>query len=214
MVTRHPAFALYLRGILFLLLVAAALVSPAVAAAATKKSTFHRFEVIGDSRFIETEPCPEGSVRDTSRTTVAITAGHEDESQDGTPTVDNDYLRFGIQTFECDGTVTTDRAFSQPGDDVTFSYTPSLSTASVTGTLTTSAGVPVSVDVTWTGLGTRAETTRNKTKFPGFSGTFVGKTRDATAQGTVVYAGETVVTGSATFADLESLEDTNVTTSG
>jgi hypothetical protein len=197
------------RSLVPLVALAGTFALPAVADA--KPSTFHRYEVIGDSRFvIPGEQCPEGSVRSTSQTTVAITAGHEDESQDGTVTLDNDYLRFGIQRFECDGSVFTDSAVSRPGDDVQFTYDTSLSTATVTGTLTTAEGGTVTVDITWTGLG-KAEVTRNKTKFPGFSGTFEGKRRDAVATGTVVYNGDTVVDGSTTNAELESLEDTNVT---
>jgi hypothetical protein len=200
-------------SVLSLVAVTAGVALPGTAALAAAKSTFHRYEVIADSRYQLTEPCPEGSAVAASQTTVAVTAGHEDESQDGATTSDNDYLRFGIQVAECDGeTFTTDSAFSQPGDDVTFTYTESLSTATVTGTLTTRSGEAVEVDLTWTGLGKKPITERNKTTFPGFSGTFVGKQRDAVASGTVVYAGETVVDGSTTDADLESLDDTNVTT--
>jgi hypothetical protein len=193
-----------------LVAVAGAFALPAVADA--KPSTFHRYEVIGDARYFVTgEQCPEGSDRSTAQTTVAITAGHEDEAENGTTTLDNDYLRFGIQRFECDGSVFTDSAFSRPGDDVTFTYTTSLSSAAVTGTLTTVEGRTVTVDISWMGLGRKAEVTNNKTKFPGFSGTFQGKRRDAVATGTVVYDGDTVVNGSTTNAELESLEDTNVT---
>jgi hypothetical protein len=189
---------------------AAAFALPAVADA--KPSTFHRFEAIGDARYsVPGEQCPEGSARSTTQTNVAITAGHEDESENGTTTLDNDYLRFGIQRFECDGSVFTDSAFSRPGDDVDFTYTTSLSSAAVTGTLTTVQGGTVTVDISWSGLGKKAEVTNNKTKFPGFSGTFQGKRRDAVATGTVVYNGDTVVDGSTTNAELESLEDTNVT---
>ena len=183
---------------------------PAVADA--NSSTFHRYEVIADARYVVTgEQCPEGSGRATAQTNVAITAGHEDESENSTTTLDNDYLRFGIQRFECDGSVFTDSAFSQPGDDVTFTSTTSLTSAAVTGTLTTAQGGTVTVDVSWRGLGKRAEVTNRKTKFPGFSGTFQGKTRDAEATGSVVYNGDTIVDGSTTNAELESLEDTNVT---
>jgi hypothetical protein len=194
-----------------LVALAGSLVVPGVADA-KQSSTFHRYEVIADARFFETgEQCPEGSAESAVRTTVAITAGHEEESQDGTATLDEDYLRFGIQRFECDGSVITDSAFSRPGDDVEFTYTTSLSNAAVTGTLTTSQGSTVTVDVSWTGLGKKAEVTNRKTKFPGFSGTFRGMERNAVATGTVVYDGNTVVDGSTTTADLESLEDTNVT---
>jgi hypothetical protein len=197
-------------SVLPLISIAALLAIPGVASAAAG-STFHRYEVIADSRYVFSEPCPEGSAVTTSQTTVAVTAGHEDESQDGVTTLDNDYLRFGIQVAECDGTFTMDSAFSQRDADVTFTSTPKLSTAAVTGTLTTQAGEIVTVNLEWTGLGKKPVTEKNKTTFPGFSGTFEGKQRDAVATGTVVYATETVVDGSTTTADLESLEDTNVT---
>lgn len=193
-----------------LVALAAALASPAPADAA--KSTFDRYEVIADSRFTTVGPaCPEGSSNSNVETTVAVTAGHEDEAENGTTTLDNDYLRFGIQRFECDGSVQFDRAFSEPGDGVDFTFTASLSRAAVSGTLTTQQGRTVAVNVTWTGLGKRAEVRRSNTTFPGFHGRFEGMTRDAVAAGTVVYDGETVVNGSTTIADLESLRDTNVT---
>ena len=118
---RRPAVAL-------LPLVTVALVGAlAQPAGAATSSTFHRYEVIADSRFVTSQECPAGSTELTSQTTVAITAGHEDESQDGTITLDNDYLRFGIQSVDCDGNRVTDSAFSQPGDVITFTSTPSLS---------------------------------------------------------------------------------------
>jgi hypothetical protein len=43
-------------------------------------------------------------------------------------------------------------------------------------------------------------------------GHFQGQRRDAVATGTVVLDGETVVDGSTTNAEIESLEDTNTTT--
>lgn len=192
-----------------LVAVAGAFAMPVVADA--KSSTFHRYEAIADARFVTEEQCPEGSAQLTSRTTVAITAGHEDESQDGTPTLDNDYLRFGIQSSDCDGNFVTDSAFSQRGDDITFTSTPSLSAASVTGTLPTRSGGTVTVDIDWTGLGKKAEVQKSKNNFPGTSNSFEGMRRDADATGTVVYNGDTVVDGSTTSAELESLEDTNTT---
>jgi hypothetical protein len=197
-------------GLIPLVALAGAFALPAVADA--KPSTFHRYEVSGDARYVTTgEQCPDGSARSTAQTNVSITAGHEDESENGTTTLDNDYLRFGIQRFECDGSVVTDSAVSRRGDDVNFTYTTSLTSAAATGTLTTVQGGTVTVDISWSGLGKSAEVTNNKTKFPGFSGTFQGKRRDAVATGTVVYNGDTVVDGSTTNAELESLEDTNVT---
>jgi len=132
------------------------------------------------------------------------------ESQDRTRTLDSDYLRFGIQRFECDGSVSSDGAFSESGDDVAFTYTRSLATASVDGTLTTVEGRTVTVDMSWSGL-RRVEVRKSQNRFPGGSNSFRGMRGDAVATGTVVYDGDAVVNGSTTNAELESLEDTNVT---
>jgi len=65
--------------------------------------------------------------------------------------------------------------------------------------------------VTWDGTGP-IEVTNNTTTFPGFVGHFHGERRDAVPTGTVVVDGETLVDGSTTNAEIESLEDTNTTT--
>jgi hypothetical protein len=54
------------------------------------------------------------------------------------------------------------------------------------------------------------ETTSNTTTFPGFTGHFKSKRRDAVATGTVVVNGETLVNGSTTNAEIETLEDKNI----
>lgn len=90
-----------------------------------------------------------------------------------------------------------------------FSFSPSLQTASVNGTVTSDDGHTVAVDMTWEGTGP-IESTSNTTTFPGFVGHFTGKQRDAVATGTVVVDGETLVDGSTTNAELETLEDNNV----
>jgi hypothetical protein len=54
------------------------------------------------------------------------------------------------------------------------------------------------------------ETTSNTTTFLGFTGHFKGQRRDAVATGTVVADGETLVDGSTASADLETLEDKNI----
>ena len=73
------------------------------------------------------------------------------------------------------------------------------------------SGSTVSVDMSWEGIGPM-EVTNNTTTFPGFTGHFQGKRRDAVATGTVVVDGETVVNGSTTNAEIESLEDRNIST--
>jgi hypothetical protein len=50
------------------------------------------------------------------------------------------------------------------------------------------------------------------TTFPGFTGHFQGKRRDAVATGTVVVDEQKLVDGSTTNAEIETLEDNNVTT--
>ena len=51
--------------------------------------------------------------------------------------------------------------------------------------------------MTWEGTGPMA-TPSNTTTFPGFTGHFIGKPREAVATGTVVVDGETLVDGSTT----------------
>jgi hypothetical protein len=72
-------------------------------------------------------------------------------------------------------------------------------------------GRSVSVEVSWEGTGP-IEATSNTTIRPGFTGHFQGKLRDAVATGTVVVDGATLVDGSTTNAEIETLEDTNITT--
>ena len=88
-------------------------------------------------------------------------------------------------------------------------FSPSLQTASVSGTVT-GGGHTVTVDMTWEGTGP-IESSSNTTTFPGFTGHFENKRRDAVATGTVVLDGETLVDGSTTNAELETLEDNNIT---
>jgi hypothetical protein len=66
----------------------------------------------------------------------------------------------------------------------------------------------VSVDMSWEGTGA-IEATSNTTTFPGFTGHFQSRRRDAVATGTVVVDGETLVEGLTTSAEIETLEDTN-----
>jgi hypothetical protein len=185
--------------VLALALLGAALV-PASASAATE--TFHRFEFDATANYTLTETCPDGSTR---TTLVTVIGGHEDESVNGETTLDNDFLTVLIRGFDCDFNLINDRG-SGPAE---FTFSPSLQTAAVSGTITTRDGRTVEVDMTWDGTGP-IESTSNTTTFPGFVGHFTGKQRDAVATGTVVVDGETLVDGSTTNAELETLEDNNV----
>jgi hypothetical protein len=181
-------------------LLGAALV-PAAATAATE--TFHRFEFDATANYTLTETCPDGS---TATTRVTVIGGHEEESVDGESTLDNDFLTVLIRGFDCDFNLINDRG-SGPAD---FTFSPSLQAAAVSGTITTRDGRTVDVEMTWDGTGP-IESTSNTTTFPGFVGHFKGKRRDAVATGTVVVDGDTLIDGSTTNAELETLEDNNVT---
>jgi hypothetical protein len=180
-----------------------ALLLPASASATVE--TFHRFEAVATANFIVTEDCGDGT---TATTRVTVIGGHEEESEDGETTVDEDFLTVLLRGFDCEGNFISDRG-SGPAE---FTFSPSLQTAEVTGTITTRAGRTVTVDMTWEGTG-ELEATNNTTTFPGFTGHFQGKRRDAVATGTVVVNGETLVDGSTTNAEIETLEDTNRRTS-
>jgi hypothetical protein len=175
------------------------------ASAAADSETFHRFEAVATANYTVSEQCADGS---TAVTRATVIGGHEEESQSGTTTLDSDFLTVLIRGFDCDFNLINDRG-SGPAE---FTFSPSLQTAAVSGTITTRSGSSVTVDVSWEGTG-GIETTTNTTTFPGFVGVFQGKTREAVATGTVVVDGETLVDGSTTNAEIETLEDTNTTTS-
>lgn len=193
---RTRKHAVWLVALVSALLVAA----PATAAV----ETFHRFEVDATANYIVNKACPDGS---TVQQRVTVIGGHEDESESGVSTQDSDFLTVLIRGFECDGNFFSDSG-SGPAE---FTFLPSLQTAHVEGTIVTEQGRAVTVDMSWDGGG-RIETTSNTTTFPGFTGHFIGKRRDAVATGTVVVDGQTLVNGSTTNAELETLEDTNTTT--
>lgn len=174
---------------------------PVTASAAVE--TFHRFEVNARANYTVSEQCADGR---TSTTLVTVIGGHEEEAEDGVITLDSDFLTVLIRnSFTCEGTFINDRGFG-PAD---FTFSPSLQTAGVDGTITTRDGRSVTVDMSWEGTGPM-EVTTNTTKFPGFTGLFVGQERDAVATGTVVVDGDTLVDGSTTNAEVETLEDTNI----
>jgi hypothetical protein len=191
-----------LRHAIALLAVAGALAVPATAAAAVE--TFERFEAVATANYVVTEDCGEGA---TAQTRVTVIGGHEEESESGTTTLDSDFLTVLLRGFDCEGNLVNDRG-SGPAE---FTFSPSLQEAAVAGTITTRDGRSVTVDMTWAGTGP-TESTSNTTTFPGFTGHFKGKRRDAVATGTVVVDGETLVDGSTTNAEIETLEDKNTTT--
>ena len=133
------------------------------------------------------------------------TGGHEEEQEFGEPTLDNDFLTVLIRGFDCAGNLVNDRG-SGPAE---FTFSPSLQEAAVLGTITTRDGRTVTADVRWEGTG-ELETSHNTTQFTGFIGQFTGKLRDAVATGTVTVDGVALVTGSTTNAEVETLEDRNI----
>ncbi len=171
-------------------------------AAGAEVQTFHRFEAVATANYTVTQQCPDGS---TVQQRVTVIGGHEEESESGVSTLDSDFLTVLIRGFDCDGNFVNDRG-SGPAE---FEFSPSLQTASVEGTITTREGRSVTVDMSWEGTGAM-ETTNNTTTFPGFTGHFTGHRRDAVATGTVVVDGETLVAGSTTNAEIETLEDKNI----
>jgi hypothetical protein len=187
-------------SVIALLALLAALAVPAAGTAAVE--TFHRFEVDATANYTITETCPDET---TATTRVSVIGGHEEEAEDGETTLDNDFLNVRIFGFDCDGNFVNDRGFG-PAE---FSFSPSLQEATVSGTITTFGGRTVTVDMAWEGTGP-IEVTNNRSIFEGFTGHFQGKRRDAVATGTVVVNGETLVDGSTTNAELETLEDTNI----
>jgi hypothetical protein len=150
------------------------------------------------------QACPDGS---TVPLRVTVIGGHEEESANGETSFDEDFLTVLLRGFDCEGNLINDRA-TGTGE---FEWSPSLQTASVTGTVTSRQGRVIDVDMSWEGTGPLV-VTQNTTTFPGFTGHFTGRERDAIATGTVVVDGETLVDGSTTNASIESLEDKNVST--
>jgi hypothetical protein len=186
--------------VIALLVLLALLALPAAAGAVVE--TFHRFEAVATANYTIDEQCLDGS---TAQTRVTVIGGHEEEAESGVTTLDSDFLTVLIRGFDCEGNFISDRG-SGAAD---FAFSPSLQQASVAGTIVTSGGRSVTVDMTWEGTGPM-ETTSNTTTFPGFTGHFTGMLRDAAATGTVVVDGETLVEGSTTNAEIETLEDKNI----
>ena len=126
----------------FLIALLALLGALAIPAAATADVvTFHRFEVDATANYTITETCPD---RSTSTTLVQVIGGHEEEQENGESTLDNDFVNVRILNFsDCDGNFINDRGFG-PAE---FTFSPSLQTAAVSGTITTRDGRSVTVDL-------------------------------------------------------------------
>jgi hypothetical protein len=197
---RTSSFAPLFRCMIVLLVGLGMLVAPASATAEVE--TFHRFEVVATGNYTVDQMCADGS---TVRTLVSVIGGHEEESESGVITLDSDFLTVLIRGVDCAGNFVSDRGSGA----AEFSFSPSLQTASVAGTITTRDGRSVTVDMSWSGTG-ELETTSNTTIFPGFTGHFTSHRRDAVATGTVIVNGGTLVDGSTTNAEIETLEDTNI----
>src|SRR5918994_1214323 len=168
-------------------------------------STFHRFEANAVAIYRNvTQPCADGT---TARLGFRVTGGHEEESQNGVITEDDDFLTVFVNGTDCGGVFVSDTGTG----DATFTWSPSLQTATVSGTITTRGGRSITVNLSWEATGPM-EVGTNTTTFPGFTGHFVGQRRDAVATGTIVLDGRLVVNGSTTEAQIETLEDTNIRT--
>ena len=182
-----------------LVLVGLGLLAPSASAAAPVE-TFIRFEENATANWLVTQECPDGT---SAQTRVTVIAGREFESPDLEDV--NTFATVLIRGFDCDGNLINDRG-SGP---VTYSSSPSLMEAHVTGTVPLRSGAEATIDVTWQGTG-GVETTVNQSKFEGFAGIFTSRQRDAVASGTVVVDGVTLVSGVSQSAEIETLEDRNL----
>jgi hypothetical protein len=179
-----------------LLAVLGALALPALASADTV--VFHRFEAIATADWRLTEDCGGGV---TAPLRVFVQGIYENEVEDGVQNADDHSIRFGIQG-GCDNVF-----ISRTSNTATLTWSPSLQTAHLVGTATTSTGRVLTADITWTGTGP-LEVDQNMVNFPGRVAHFVGRERAVDATGTVTLDGEALVNGqTSTFDRLETLED-------
>ena len=177
-----------------------AAVLPSIPASA-EVETFVRFEENATANWVVTQACPDGS---TAQTRVTVIAGREFESPDMDDV--NTFATVLIRGFDCEGNLINDRG-SGPA---TYTSSPSLQDAHVSATVPLRSGAVATVDVTWEGTG-GLQTTNNQTKFDGFVGQFTSRQRDAVATGTVAVDGVTLVSGPSLSAEIETLEDRNIT---
>ncbi|HEX2117741.1 MAG TPA: hypothetical protein VHF91_01040, partial [Acidimicrobiales bacterium] len=149
------------------------------------------------ANWVATQDCGDGTE---AEILVTVLGGREVESDAG----EEIFATVLLRGRDCEGQLVNDRG-SGTG---TYTGSPSLMDAHLTATIETRGERLVSVDVTWEGTG-GLETTINQTQFPGFVGIFTSKLREATATGTVVVDGVTLVSGPAFSAEIETLEDRN-----
>ena len=187
--------------LLFLLAAICTLAVPASASAAV--STFERFEAIAVADFRITETCSDGRVV-TRR--VRVTGGHEEETEDGVQTQNRNYMLVQMLGATC-RTANISNTFNGPAGS--FTWSPSLQRATLTGTLSQPDGDTTTVNMSWDGTGPM-QVDQNTATRPGFTGHFTGKRREAVATGTVTLNGETVVNGSTDIAHIETLHDKNI----
>ncbi len=169
-----------------------------------ESEVFHRFEANAVAIYRNvTQPCDDGT---TARLSFRVTGGHEEESENGVVTEDHDFLTVFVNGIDCGGVFVNDTGTTE---DVDFVWSPSLQTASVSGTVTTRrSGHVIAADLSWEATGPM-QTDTNTNTFPGSVNHFVGRKRDAVATGTVVFNGRQFVNGPTTEAVIETLEDKN-----
>ena len=172
-------------------------------ATAHAAETFYRFEEVAQANWTVEQDCGDG----TSATySVSVFGGLEFESPDLDDV--NEFVTVRIRSFaDCDGEFVNE--FGTGSAD--YDSSPSLRQASVAGTVTLRSGDQATIDVTWTATGP-LQTNVNTTRFPGFSGVFIGREREAAATGTVTVGGDVLVDGPAQSATIETLEDRNIST--
>ena len=169
-------------------------------------STFHRFEANAVAIYRDvTQPCADGT---TAELGFRVTGGHEEESEDGVVTEDHEFLTVFVNGIDCGDVFVNDTGTA----DATFTWSPSLQTASVSGTVTTRRlGISIAVNLSWEAT-SPMEVDTNINTFPGSVNHFVGKSRDGVATGTVVFDGRQFVNGATSEAPIETLEDKNIDT--
>ena len=181
---------------------AVALVTSATALAAAE--TFHRFEAIATAGYTVTEQCPT-TVRLRSCSS-RVAGGHEEESENGETTLDSDFLNVLIQGSDCGGEFVNVRAFGPGGVHV---LAVASKRAAVTGTVTDTRGRCSSpVDMSWEGTGP-IEVDAQQDEVPGVQGQVHEQAarRRGDRHCAAVLDGETVVDGSTSNAEIETLED-------
>ena len=163
-------------------------------AAHAESDVFHRFEANAVAIYRNvTLPAMTARPRASG---FRITGGHEDEAENGVVTEDHDFLTVFVND-------------TGTAEDVDFVWSPSLQTASLSGTvITRNSGHVITANVSWEAT-SAMELDTNTNAFPGWVNHFVGRERAAVARGRVVYKGRQFVDGSTTDAGIETLEDTN-----